>query len=147
MAKMLMTFMLLCILDDGKLYADSVNPISIQSQFDSFLKQYEKQYFGEEYSRRLDIFEQNFLIVKQRNDAELISGGSAVHGINIFSDLSQSEFENTYLAKTDDELLLRTTSKVNNKEELVVSKRTQDIVGAVMPKDYSNFVDWRASYG
>ena len=48
-------------------------------------------------SRRFTIFLENLKMADRRNELELANGGSAVHGITNFSDLSQAEFESRYL--------------------------------------------------
>jgi len=51
----------------------------------------------EEENRRFNIFLENLKVADNRNRDELKAGGSAVHGITKFSDLSQAEFESRYL--------------------------------------------------
>ena len=47
--------------------------------------------------QRFAIFIDNLKLADVRNDAELKNGGTAVHGITKFTDLSQAEFESTFL--------------------------------------------------
>jgi C1A family cysteine protease len=51
----------------------------------------------EEESNRYGIFLQNLRIIDERNADERAVGGSAVHGITRFSDLTATEFKNRYL--------------------------------------------------
>jgi len=51
----------------------------------------------EEETKRFYIFIDNLKVADARNAAEFKAGGSAVHGVTKFSDLSQVEFETQYL--------------------------------------------------
>eukprot|EP00388_Colpodella_angusta_P044632 GDKK01063517.1.p1 GENE.GDKK01063517.1~~GDKK01063517.1.p1 ORF type:complete len:285 (-),score=60.15 GDKK01063517.1:277-1131(-) len=51
----------------------------------------------DEESQRFGHFLENLKVVDMRNEIEQKTGGSAVHGITRFSDLSQAEFESRYL--------------------------------------------------
>ena len=71
-----------------------------QRQFlwESFKREYRKDYDTMDLEqRRFAIFLQNLKLSDTRNDAELKNGGTAVHGITKFSDLSQAEFESKFL--------------------------------------------------
>ena len=57
---------------------------------------------------RFSHFITNLKIADQRNVAEKLAGGSAVHGINKFSDMSQEEFALRYLRA---DASLRTTNR------------------------------------
>ncbi len=46
---------------------------------------------------RFEIFVNNLKVIDERNAAEKTAGGSAVHGINKFADLTQAEFEARFL--------------------------------------------------
>jgi len=48
-------------------------------------------------SRKFSIFLENLKMADRRNELEQKNGGSAVHGITQFSDLSQAEFESHFL--------------------------------------------------
>jgi C1A family cysteine protease len=76
-----------------------------------FGKSYETQ---DEETKRFNYFLENLKIADLRNEAERRAGGSAVHGITKFSDLSQSEFEAKYL-KAD------VTKKSNNAEVVTIT--------------------------
>jgi len=47
--------------------------------------------------KRFNFFLENLKMSDLRNEAEAKHGGSAVHGVTKFSDMSQAEFESTYL--------------------------------------------------
>eukprot|EP01035_Chromulina_nebulosa_P018338 gene18338-24029_t len=66
--------------------------------WESFKRDFGKTYETmEEEVQRFNHFLENLKIADLRNEAEIRAGGSAVHGITKFSDLSQSEFESRYL--------------------------------------------------
>jgi len=86
--------------------------VSQKVLFDNFKSTYGRKYSTmEEESKRFYIFVDNLKVADARNAAELKAGGSAVHGITKFSDLSQVEFETSYLLsdptmrKTDREVV------------------------------------------
>jgi len=67
--------------------------------WEEFKKAHSKAYSTmEEETMRFGFFIENMKIVDDRNSKELLAGGSAVHGITKFSDLSQMEFEKRYLS-------------------------------------------------
>jgi C1A family cysteine protease len=77
---------------------------------------------------RFNNFMENLKVADLRNEAELKNGGSAVHGITKFSDLSQSEFASKYL-KAD------------------VSKKTSDApVAKIDAQVTADLVDWSGVY-
>jgi len=81
-------------------------------------------------SRKFSIFLENLKLADRRNDAERKSGGSAIHGITKFSDLSQAEFESNFL-----------TSDVSMK-----SKNVEVTVMAGAPDAAAGLVDWTGKY-
>eukprot|EP00616_Rhizochromulina_sp_CCMP1243_P019035 CAMPEP_0118961974 /NCGR_PEP_ID=MMETSP1173-20130426/476_1 /TAXON_ID=1034831 /ORGANISM="Rhizochromulina marina cf, Strain CCMP1243" /LENGTH=330 /DNA_ID=CAMNT_0006910183 /DNA_START=52 /DNA_END=1044 /DNA_ORIENTATION=+ len=75
-------------LDEGKL----------QFMWSSFKTEYSKSYSSDaEDAERYQIFVANLAIADERNVREHHAGGSAVHGITKFMDLSPSEFVERYL--------------------------------------------------
>jgi C1A family cysteine protease len=66
--------------------------------WDSFKREYNKKYGTmEEEMSRFSHFITNLKIADHRNLQEKLAGGSAVHGITKFSDMSQEEFQARYL--------------------------------------------------
>jgi C1A family cysteine protease len=66
--------------------------------WESFKREYNKNYSSmDEENHRFNTFLNNLKVADERNAAERAAGGSAVHGITHFSDLSQAEFESRYL--------------------------------------------------
>jgi len=66
--------------------------------WDSFKREHGKSYSSmEEEMSRFSHFVTNLKIADHRNLQEKLAGGSAVHGITKFSDMSQEEFEARYL--------------------------------------------------
>jgi len=69
--------------------------------WESFKSEFHRNYESMEVEmNRFQIFLENLKIADIRNNAEMKVGGSAIHGITRFSDMSQSEFQSTFL-KTD----------------------------------------------
>ncbi len=69
-----------------------------KSLFETFKQDFGKRYETmEEESRRFYLFVENLKVADARNAAEKKAGGSAVHGVTQFSDLSQVEFESNLL--------------------------------------------------
>jgi len=70
----------------------------LQYMWDSFKEQYGKKYdTAEEDHARFEIFASNLALADERNVREHRAGGSAVHGITKFMDLSAKEFTQRYL--------------------------------------------------
>ena len=63
--------------------------------FDDFIVKHGKTYGSEsEYLSRYEIFRDNLALIASRTAQEKASGGSAVHGITTFADLTPKEFDN-----------------------------------------------------
>ena len=69
----------------------------VTSMWESFKAEYGRDYTGAEEAKRLKIFLENLQIIDERNAKEARAGGSGVHGINKFADVSQDEFKARYL--------------------------------------------------
>jgi len=82
----------------------------------------------EEEIKRFNFFLENLKVADLRNEAEAKNGGSAIHGITKFFDLSQSEFESIYL-KAD------VSMKSNNAE-----------VTEITTAPTTTLVDWTGVY-
>lgn len=66
--------------------------------WESFKREHSRSYpTMEEETQRFGHFLENLKVADLRNTREKRAGGSAVHGITKFSDLSQAEFESRYL--------------------------------------------------
>ena len=80
----------------ARLYSEDA---SVQKNlWDSFKTQYKKKFATmEEENHRFAVFLENLKTADLRNEREKKAGGSAVHGITQFSDMSQAEFESTML--------------------------------------------------
>merc|ERR1719453_2806514 len=83
--------------------------------WESFKKEYGKQYDAEEDASRFAIFVENLKVIDERNVNEKAAGGSAIHGITKFSDLSQEEFAKRYLTTVIPEGLKESMKKVSLK--------------------------------
>eukprot|EP01039_Chlorochromonas_danica_P005486 gene5486-6040_t len=85
-----------CATAFGRIFPE--DPKAQKALWDSFKENFAKKYSTmEEESRRFAHFLENLKSADHRNMLEARNGGSAVHGITIFSDLSQAEFEAHYL--------------------------------------------------
>ena len=70
----------------------------LKSTWADYKLKWEKTYASiEEETLRFNIFVDNLQIVDERNAREIELGGNAVHGLTMFSDLSQNEFRDMYL--------------------------------------------------
>jgi C1A family cysteine protease len=67
---------------------------TVDFMWQSFKKEYRKDYDVAEEPKRFKIFVENLKIIDERNAAET---GSAKHGITQFTDLAQDEFRQRYL--------------------------------------------------
>ena len=77
----------------GASLSDS-SPESIKMMWDAYKNDHGRRYATEgEEMVRYDNFKNSLKAIDQRNEAERVAGGSAVHGITQFSDMSQEEFE------------------------------------------------------
>ena len=66
--------------------------------WDAFKVKFHKKYDTmEEENHRFNNFLESLRLADMRNKVERKSGGSAMHGVTFFSDLSQAEFESRYL--------------------------------------------------
>ena len=75
------------------------NKSTQKHMWEQFKAQFNRIYLTEdEETLRFGIFLDNLKIVDQRNTGELLIGGSAVHGITRFSDITQLEFEEKFLS-------------------------------------------------
>jgi len=81
--------------------AASVSAVSISgdvmSAFLNFQKTYGKSYSDAEFTKRLEVFNNNLERVNKLNAEHILIGGEAVHGVTKFSDLTPEEFKSMYL--------------------------------------------------
>lgn len=99
--------------------------------WDSFKREHNKNYATmEEETQRFAFFIENMRTADLRNLKEKKNGGTAIHGITRFSDLSQAEFESRYL-----------TADVSKKE-----KTDNGMTGFKPAKADAGLVDWTGTY-
>jgi hypothetical protein len=78
------------------LYSSSLN--KQLSLFDEFKRTHGKSYDSEEEeAKKFQVFISNLHLADARNEAERLNGGTAVHGVTKFSDITPEEFAATYL--------------------------------------------------
>jgi len=74
------------------------DPAKQKELWDNFKENFAKRYHTmEEETQRFAHFLENIRMADRRNEMEAREGGSATHGVTIFSDLSQAEFESRFL--------------------------------------------------
>jgi len=70
------------------------------AKFQGFMTKFEKTYpTMQEMEHRFAVFQKFLEMVDSRNEANMLAGGESVHGITMFSDLTQDEFQSLYLMK------------------------------------------------
>ena len=95
--------MFVCVL--ALLWAASVEAVDVNDAkklFAEFKAKYDKNYSGSEEGTRFSIFIDNLHTINDRNKAELAVNGTMVHGITMFSDLTDTEFRSKYLISNYD---------------------------------------------
>lgn len=76
----------------------TADPTHQKHMWETYKTEYHKQYVTvEEEETKFKVFLDNLKIADQRTEAERKNGGTAIHGINKFSDMSKEEFKRTYL--------------------------------------------------
>ena len=80
-----------------KIEFTELNDTEKRQLFDLFLSSFQKSYNSTETEVRFATFKRNLKLVDKRNKAETANGGSAIHGITKFSDLSEEEFKSQFL--------------------------------------------------
>ena len=73
---------------------------NIKMMFDQFKTDFQKKYSSMEEESRFQNFVQTVRTIRERNAADKAKGGSAMHGITKFADLSADEFKQRYLTYT-----------------------------------------------
>lgn len=71
---------------------------SSKELWEQFKKDFHRSYSEEEETTRWRNFQETLQLIADRNAAEISAGGTSVHGITKFADMSQQEFQQKYLA-------------------------------------------------
>ena len=104
--------------------------------FTQFQEDFGKEYKGsKEEKSRLKHFKNFLEIVDERNAEEVAAGGEALHGITKFADLSQSEFEESYLG-----------SVVMIKEKNLIDTGAKEGAVNELTKEGKESKDWTGIY-
>jgi cathepsin F len=83
---------------EGTMSYSSLTDDEQQDLFEYYKKSFGKQYDStDEEEQRFQHFKNFLSVVDQRNTQERAAGGSAIHGVTIFSDLSEEEFKTNLL--------------------------------------------------
>jgi C1A family cysteine protease len=77
-------------------YHDS-DPEHLRAMWEDFKTTHNRHYGATEDEHRFNVFMTNLKVIDQRNAIELANGGEECHGITQFADITQEEFEATYL--------------------------------------------------
>jgi hypothetical protein len=81
-----------------RVYFKKLNERTKAQIFEAFLLNYDKYYPDPvEYASRYQVFKGNLDLCDERNSAEELASGAAVHGITMFSDITSEEFSKIYL--------------------------------------------------
>ena len=100
--------------------------------WETFKREHHRSYDSmEEDTQRFSHFLENLKIADMRNENERKAGGTAIHGITKFFDLSQSEFKKRFL-----------TADVSMKS----ANRKNVVTNFEAPKLTSTLVDWTTTY-
>jgi len=116
---------------ESALYSSNLN--KQLSLFHEFKRAHGKSYASEEEeARKFQVFVANLHLADARNEAERLNGGTAVHGVTKFSDITSEEFAATYLRATPPDI---STEKK--------AAKTIHQLAAVTPQA---LVDWTGRY-
>ncbi|MBX9694561.1 MAG: hypothetical protein K2Z81_19395, partial [Cyanobacteria bacterium] len=108
------------------------DPVHLKAMWESFKSQFGRSYETmDEETSRFQKFVTNLKTTDQRNKEERTNGGSGVHGITRFFDLSQAEFESRFLTAKPSSI--RTAERALDTEV-----RTLDISAGL--------IDWTGKY-
>lgn len=101
------------------------DPSQQKALWETFKQKFVKNYQTmDEETKRFGHFLENVKQADRRNELELRNGGSAVHGITILSDLSQAEFEASFLTA---DINMKTTE---GREYWTMDKALEGTLGA-----------------
>ena len=116
---------------ESALYSSNLN--KQLSVFDEFKRTHGKSYASEEEeARKFQVFVANLHLADARNEAERLNGGTAVHGVTKFFDITPEDFAATYLRAVRPEI----------STEKKAAKTIQQLA-AVTPQA---LVDWTGTY-
>lgn len=110
------------------------DPVHQKHMWETFKQEYNRSYETmEEESQRFANFLETLKIADLRNEKERKNGGTAIHGINKFADLSQSEFASKYLTAD-----LSKRTPIAQREHLMTDLKP--------PSATMGLVDWTGIY-
>ena len=116
---------------ESALYSSNLN--KQLSLFHEFKRAHGKSYASEEEeARKFQVFVANLHLADARNEAERLNGGTAVHGVTKFFDITPEDFAATYLRAVRPEI----------STEKKAAKTIQQLA-AVTPQA---LVDWTGRY-
>jgi len=111
----------------------ATNEKFLEYQFKEFMTSYNKKYTTiDEERQRFHIFIDNLKLIESRNMLERSVNGTAIHGINKFSDLTVAEFKQRFLGVD--------TSKPMKNENAIRVQLNKKV------KSNAGLVDWTGIY-
>lgn len=94
---------------------------NLEQDWEAFKQSFDKRYEDYEELTRFANFKDNLKSIGDRNMAERLNGGTAIHGVTQFSDLSQFEFENYYLKTKPPAELTNVLQSTHNQDPAAVA--------------------------
>ena len=82
---------------DGRMGYSLLTTHEKKALFSEYQQTYKKTYDIDEESTRFQHFQSFLSQIDERNQVEKKAGGSAVHGLTIFADLNEKEFQSRFL--------------------------------------------------
>eukprot|EP00607_Mallomonas_marina_P004122 CAMPEP_0182425188 /NCGR_PEP_ID=MMETSP1167-20130531/11537_1 /TAXON_ID=2988 /ORGANISM="Mallomonas Sp, Strain CCMP3275" /LENGTH=568 /DNA_ID=CAMNT_0024605637 /DNA_START=186 /DNA_END=1892 /DNA_ORIENTATION=- len=84
-------------INDNILAYSKLNSNETRQLFENFMTKYNKRYSSEEEeNEKYEIFRQNLSLIDERNERERRNGGTAIHGVTKFCDISDVDFRTCY---------------------------------------------------
>ena len=113
----------------GNLMYSSLKDDEVKDLFTDFKKTFGKEYSSKEEDERYSHFVKFLKNVDARNEKEQKKGGTAVHGVTMFSDLSEDEFKSAYLGYVAPEPTVEASTKIFEVPPYTGSKKDVDWTG------------------
>lgn len=117
------------LIKEGNLMYSSLKDDEMMDLFKTFKKTFNKEYSSKEEDERYSHFVKFLKNVDTRNEKEQKLGGTAIHGVTMFSDLSADEFSSAYLGYVAPEPQVETSTKVAEVEPYTGKKTDVDWTG------------------
>lgn len=119
---------------------EELDEAEIQNQFDYFIAKYKKNYLNNaEHSQRYGIFKENLMYIQNHNQLSEVLGFAL--GVNKFADLTNEEFQNTYLGlgSKHRDYAFHDYSDEETEDNLFTESRTE---AAIRNLEIPGSIDW-----